>query len=912
MCGGIGETARTGGSEFRTQDTILIPDFLNQWAESISERFQASGGLFSRTQREKPTLVERLLENTFFQFLTFLIFIAALAAIITTGFDASGVVPDRDIIGDPAQYDIRATHDFTFTETDQDALQAERAEAASSVPPVYDWQENRGEQLRDQIGTAFEQMRRALAKSSRDWLSANRSAVLDRIDEKTPQSMRQSELIEALPEDVRVSRSRELRKDHFSADLGVTLTDPNFEVLAKHGFSATAENALADIVDQVLDRSIVANRDLPRIQTERGVYLRRLQGDKLLIEYHVTNVDDRLVPMREVPNLVREAAPQALSSIQSDRYRSALISSAISLVQPNTQFNKAKTHEKRQAAERSVASSSERLEFSKGQIIVDRGHIITDRHYQIIKQMYEEDRYLTRIQAVAGTVFLALLLIVTVFAFGGQNIREFRPSIKDVFFTATNLLLFLLITQFFTSVFAPALAEQIGLGTRSGWYYLAPVAAGGMLVRLVLNNEHAVVFTIIFSVLAGVVAEQSLFFGAFTALGTLVGVGTVQQVKHRMALMWSGIAVGATNLAAVLAFLLIQGEFFQSTGLTVGTALIGLGGGVFAGAVVLALLPVYEAVFGYTTDIKLLELANLNHPLLRNLILRSPGSYHHSMMVGSLCEAAAEAIDANPLLARVGAYYHDIGKAKNPQYFAENQKPGENPHDKIKPNMSALIIKNHVKDGLEMARKHRLPQEMHEFIAQHHGTSLISYFYHRAKQMEDPDIPEVNEGDYRYPGPKPQTRETAICLLADGIEAASRSMENPTPDRLKGLVQKMINKAFTDGQLDECDLTLRDLNKIARALTRILTGIFHHRPKYPGQSEERRERSTQANSTPEVQGDEEADSDDDIEDTEDREETQEDADRTADDGSGDGSSEEQDGGDEDQDEGRESLPRLGT
>jgi hypothetical protein len=226
--------------------------------------------------------------------------------------------------------------------------------------------------------------------------------------------------------------------------------------------------------------------------------------------------------------------------------------------------------------------------------------------------------------------------------------------------------------------------------------------------------------------------------------------------------------------------------------------------------------------------------------------------------------------------------------------------------------MSALIIKNHVKDGLEMARNHRLPQEMHEFIAQHHGTSLISYFYHRAKEMEDPDIPEVTEEDYRYPGPKPQTRETAICLLADGIEAASRSMENPTPDRLKGLVQKMINKAFTDGQLDECDLTLRDLNKIARALTRILTGIFHHRPKYPGQSEERRDRSAQANATPEVQADEDAEGKGSADGTDDQEETEDDADRTADDGNGDGSSEEGDGSDEDQDEGRESLPRLGT
>ena len=244
---------------------------------------------------------------------------------------------------------------------------------------------------------------------------------------------------------------------------------------------------------------------------------------------------------------------------------------------------------------------------------------------------------------------------------------------------------------------------------------------------------------------------------------------------------------------------------------------------------------VFEATFGYTTDIKLLELSNLNHPLLRELILRAPGSYQHSMMVGSLREAAAENIGCNSLLARVGAYYHDVGKAKNPGYFAENQKYGENPHDKLKPNMSALIIKAHVKDGIELARAHRLPKEIIDFIEQHHGTSLIRYFYHKAKEMEDPDIPEVDEKDYRYPGPKPQSRETAICLLADGIEAASRAMPDKTPARLKGLVHNMINKAFTDGQLDECDLTLKDLNAIAQAFIRILNAIYHYRPEYPDQ-----------------------------------------------------------------------------
>ena len=872
---------------------------------------------------------ERLLDHTLFQFTAFCVFIAALVAIVTAGFESV----NRSMIGKPAPHDIRANRDFTFTETDLSASEQRREEAARAVPPVFDWHEGLGEVYRNRIGRAFSHIREKMAERARAVLQANDPSKLAELSDNDNSLMTQQALIDTLDPEKRVSIARELREEHFQEHLKARIADANFDTLARFGFSASAENALADILGQVMGKAIVGNEQLPKTDTERGVYLRRLRGDKLLVEYHVTDLEERLTPMRDVPTLVREAAPQALSSVQDQGLRTALISTGVSLIQPNTRFNRARTHEKREAARKTVAGNGSRREFTEGQTIVARGETITERDYRIIQKMREQGQYLYPVQVVAGTVFLALLLIVTLFVFGRRNIREFEPTTKDVFFLATTLLLFLLVTQVLTSV-SHAIASQMAGGSPSAWYYLIPVAAGGMLVRLVLNNEHAIVFTIVFSILAGVIADNSLFFGAYTALGTLVGVATVQQVKHRMALMWSGVTVGGINVAAILAFMLLRGEFFQSSATTFGTAMIGFGGGLFSGLVVISILPVFEAVFSYTTDIKLLELANLNHPLLRQLIMRAPGSYHHSMMVGSLCEAAAESVGANPLLARVGAYYHDIGKAKNPQYFAENQKPGENPHDKLKPNMSALIIKNHVKDGLEMARQHRLPQEMFDFIAQHHGTSLISYFYHRAKQMEDPDIPEVDERDYRYPGPKPQTRETAICMLADGIEAASRAMRNPTPARLKGLVQKMINKAFTDGQLDECDLTLRDLNEIAKALTRILTGIFHQRPEYPDQGEDRRQKATRANDTPDADTeeeepeeereggfaddehiDEEADQRTDAETDDTTDETDDErtnASSNSETGNGEESSESRDDRDDDSDEGRESLPRLGS
>jgi len=259
---------------------------------------------------------------------------------------------------------------------------------------------------------------------------------------------------------------------------------------------------------------------------------------------------------------------------------------------------------------------------------------------------------------------------------------------------------------------------------------------------------------------------------------------------------------------------------------------------------VAGIIPVFEIIFGYTTDIKLLELSRMDHPVLKELSMKAPGTYHHSLVIGSLVEAAAMEISANPLLARVGAYYHDIGKLKKPDYFIENVQ-GENRHDKLASNMSALIIISHVKEGVAMARRHKLGKEIINVIQQHHGTSLIRYFYQKAKDQEVPDIQEINEQNFRYPGPKPQTREAGLVMLADAIEAASKTILDPDKAKIQGMVQKITNRIFTDGQLDECELTLKDLNAIARSFNRVLNGIFHQRVEYPEPAHITREKSVE-------------------------------------------------------------------
>ncbi len=286
-----------------------------------------------------------------------------------------------------------------------------------------------------------------------------------------------------------------------------------------------------------------------------------------------------------------------------------------------------------------------------------------------------------------------------------------------------------------------------------------------------------------------------------------------------------------TNLALIMGLHLLLGRPFEMQLLY--KAGFGIFNGFFCAVVVTGTIPIIESIFKYTTDIKLLELANMNSPALRELMVRAPGTYHHSIIVGNLVEAAAEAINANPLMARVAAYYHDIGKIRKPLYFIENVGSHENRHDKLAPSMSALVLTAHVKDGIEMAREAKLGRELIDIIRQHHGSSLIKFFYDKAKSQSNPGVQQIDERDYRYPGPKPQTREAALIMLADAVEAASRTLTDPTPARIQGMVQKIINNIFIDGQLDECELTLKDLHFIAKSFNRILAGIFHHRVDYP-------------------------------------------------------------------------------
>jgi putative nucleotidyltransferase with HDIG domain len=443
--------------------------------------------------------------------------------------------------------------------------------------------------------------------------------------------------------------------------------------------------------------------------------------------------------------------------------------------------------------------------------------------------------------------FLGLSLAVAAFLF--VLVIYFRlssPSSKVRY----NLLylIFLFVVIFVSSYFI------LRKGLPASWI---PFCVIPMLCTLLFNELRiSLLATIACAVTISAMAGNHFNLGLmFLTSGILSGV-LVYGARRRIEIIRAGFIVGL--LQAGIVFLIDRFNPHNP-----GRLLVLLLNGLSSGIIVIGILPVFEYLFKTATDISLLELADFNHPLLQRMILEAPGTYHHSLIAGNLSEAASNSVGAHALLARIGAYYHDIGKLQKPVYFSENQNISESQHDNLSPAMSKMVIMNHVRDGVELAKKYKLNPRIIDFILQHHGKSLVYYFYRRALESIEEDQ-EIQEEGFRYPGPKPDSRETAIVLLADSVEAACRALKDPTPARIEGAVHKIINNKFIDGQLDECELTLKDLEKISAVFIHILSGIYHSRVGYPEEKtgENSHKKPTKENSrhSPSVSQDKKGDS----------------------------------------------------
>ncbi len=450
-----------------------------------------------------------------------------------------------------------------------------------------------------------------------------------------------------------------------------------------------------------------------------------------------------------------------------------------------------------------------------------------------------------------ATVFLSLVILERLAL---KIFPTYRPERKDlaclaaVLFGECLMIWFAKILSLGFTAYAMTNSSLRGVQPES-FLFAVPFAAGGLLMQAILGFRGALMYTIASAILSIVYVPAEPLLALFVFSTSAISSLSLSRFRSRSAYLRAGLNVSLIALPFALASVIV--DYSPSSADT----LVRFGGalmnGILCTFVASGTIPILEHLGGYATDMRLIEMATLDHPLLKELSIQAPGTWNHSMVMGMMGEAAAESIGANPILTRVGAYFHDIGKMTKPLYFVENQTPGENRHDKLSPSMSALIIRSHVKEGIELANEHKVPQILVDMIPQHHGTARIEYFFEKARREaeergEDPE--SVDPSLYCYPGPKPQSREAGVLMLADGIEAAVRTLSEPTMDRIQGLVQKMLNKAFSSGELDECQLTLHDLHHIAKCFTRVLTGIYHQRIAYAEPAEKVSDTVTESSS----------------------------------------------------------------
>lgn len=437
------------------------------------------------------------------------------------------------------------------------------------------------------------------------------------------------------------------------------------------------------------------------------------------------------------------------------------------------------------------------------------------------------------IPSVLGAAVLSAVLLRLAWLVWYRHIGHWagaRPSQDKLFLLC--LLALMLVCGRGTDLWAWAVTEPGGAVTAASLGFAAPLWAGPMLAAVFLGLQTAVVVSMVGGLLASLFWPDPSGMFLYYFLGGIVAAYYARQGRARLSTVTAGLW-GAFTGAVVVAGLALMRGWLISVDFPTALGCV-LFCGLASGIMVTGLIPVAEMAFGFVSDFRLMELASLDHPVLQELMLRAPGTYHHSLVVSSLVESAAREIGARPMLAKVASLYHDLGKIKKADYFVENQLQAAGRHEKLAPSMSALILTSHVKEGVDMARRHRLGQPIIDIIAQHHGTRLIHFFYHKAAESRRAaGQPEPDPQAFRYPGPRPQTREAGLVMLADTVEAACRSLDNPTPSRLQGVVQTQINKIFTEGELEECELTLKDLHKIAKIFNKILAGIFHSRVEYP-------------------------------------------------------------------------------
>ncbi len=702
--------------------------------------------------------------------------------IIVLEFLFPQAVPTTEIeikVGQVSREEVVAPFDFDVLKT-ADELEQERKMAADGVVPVFRYDEASRTEKRTRFGE-----------------------LLTRIY------------------DIRTGSEPPQQRIELLGQLGVILSDASRRVLLDSGQAERVEERAREIMFVMYDRGVLSERGTPPLKPDDTVML--IKGDDETVVRIQSFIPERLV----VETVQREAA-----RVLNDADMTIAVKEIVTpFLEGNVIYDVVENSRRREAARAAVVESTGR-DFKKDEVVLQRGERITVEHIVAVfsldrkraELLIEEAGYLRffpRLGRILEAMALLGIFALYVLARKRRMVTEIRYPILFMILVAIVMV-------------AAAIVGRIP-GASS---YLVPIAVLAMFASMLLDFETAVIATVVTVVLVTVYTSFGLPFIFVSLVVGTIAAHSVRRVRHREDFYWSGIkVVGAYALTIAIADISMV-DMGLPTLTRMGWG--GLNALVSMGIVIVA-LPLFERGFKVTTDITLLELGDMNRPLLRRMAMTAPGTYHHSIVVGNLAEAAAEAVGANGLLARVGAYYHDIGKLVNPGYFIENQQgldQTQSKHAGLKPKVSSLIIQAHVKDGVELARKEKLPEPIIDMVREHHGTSVMEFFFNRAsEESEDPS--DVSEGEYSYPGPRPRSKESAIVMLADLLEARTRSIgESLTPKRIEAEIDDAIEKRWRTHQLDDAELTLSDLRKIREAFFRVLVGMYHQRAKYPDQKTE--------------------------------------------------------------------------
>ncbi len=718
-------------------------------------------------------------------------------------------------LGDVVERNIKAPKDFLIE--DEEATESNRRRAVESVLTVYDYDTALASNLGQGLKQAFANIRAVFEAESK------KQKKIKPMDTAEDPSIKAT----ALPsppgkEKLSVHDQIWQMKKDFEDKIGITVNKGAYTILESELFSEDISNLIVEILSTIMKNGVVTNKEILLKEAEKGITLRTV-GTKT--EFVTVNLK-QFYGLDQAKTMVRIIGDDPLKGLNYNLLN-LIVDFTQRVIQPNITLNRSETEERKKRAASEIKPILYKIK--EGEMVLREGERVTEVQLLKLNALEIQTKNKQILPRSIGSAMIILCLLMTTYILYIKHPGKIeRDSNKNLIFLTSVIITFSLLAVVSASM-SQTLAQNTSFSiSPSSISFGIPIASGAMIICLFMGLEVALPLAMVIAVFTAVIFQNGFEIFIYFLLNSMIAAYWVRNCRERKVIIIAGIKLGLLNVILATTIDVYTGSFSSLTILW--DWAFAFLGGIGAAIITIGIAPLIEITFAYTTDIALLELANLDRPILRRLMIEAPGTYYHSVVVGTLVEAAASEIGANPLLAKVCGYYHDIGKIKQPLYFIENQRDGINKHDKLEPSMSSLILIAHIKNGIEVAKENKLGQVIIDTIQQHHGTSLISFFYEKAKQRKGQDAVKID--NFRYPGPRPQTREAALVMLADMIEAASRTLENPTPAKIQGLVQKRINKVVSDSQLDNCELTLKDLHKIAKSFNTILNGIYHHRIEY--------------------------------------------------------------------------------